>query len=194
MSLLSADLERKRTHYVRIDNFVNKYLKITFQLGTLYIYSFRLGQYAYFGGNSLLRILAYCLYLPLEFLVTTLTGIKINPATPVAQGLVIHNFSCIFIDAQKIGENCTVNQCVSIGAGYEGKGKPVLGDNVFVGSGAKILGDVTVGDNVVVASNALVLKSVPDNCTVAGVPARVISRNKTSEYLQFNKDDREKNG
>jgi len=190
MSLLSADLERKRTHYVRVDNFVNKYLKITFQLGTLYIYSFRLGQYAYFGSNTVLRVLAYLLYQPVELLITTLTGIKIDPTIPVGPGLVIHNFSCIFIEAEKIGENCTVNQCVSIGAGYKRQGKPTLGNNVFVGSGAKILGNVEVGDNVVVASNALVLTSVPDNCTVAGVPARVISRNKTSEYLQFNKEDR----
>jgi serine O-acetyltransferase len=189
LALLRSDLYRKRTYYVRIDNFVNKYLKITFQLGTMYLVSYRLGQFAYSktAGNFVTRLLAKGLYLISELLMSSVTGIKVSPTTDIGPGFVIHNFSCIAIDAKKIGQNCTVNQCVSIGADYSGPTgeKPVLGDNVFVGSGAKILGDVVIGDNVVIAANALVLKSVPDNCTVSGVPARIISRQNTSSYLKF---------
>ena len=111
-----------------------------------------------------------------------------NP-TLIREASEVFGSQCIVvaIDAKKIGQNCTVNQCVSIGADYSGPTgkKPVLGDNVFVGSGAKILGNVVIGDNVVIAANALVLKSVPDNCTVSGVPARIISRQNTSSYLKF---------
>lgn len=192
-SLLRSDLYRKRTYYVRIDNFVNKYLKITFQLGTMYVVSYRLGQFAYSScrGNIVSRSIAKLLYIALELMMSSLTGIKISPTTDIGPGLVIHNFSCIAIDAEKIGKDCTVNQCVSIGADFSGpsSGKPVLGDNVFVGAGAKVLGDVVIGDNVVVAANALVLKSVPDNCTVSGVPARIISRQNTSSYLKFDGKD-----
>lgn len=188
-SLLRSDLYRKRTYYVRIDNFVNKYLKITFQLGTMYLASYRLGQFAYStsSGNRISRSLAKLGYWLLELMLSSLTGIKISPTTDIGPGLVIHNFSCIAIDAKKIGKDCTVNQCVSIGADFNGptSAKPVLGDNVFVGSGAKVLGDVVIGDNVVIAANAVVLKSVPDNCTVSGVPARIISRENTSSYLKF---------
>jgi serine O-acetyltransferase len=56
---------------------------------------------------------------------------------------------------------------------------------VYVGAGAKILGDVVIGSNVVIAANSLVISNVPDNCTVAGVPARVISRGADSPYLQY---------
>ncbi|WLQ13839.1 serine acetyltransferase [Hahella aquimaris] len=183
--LLAADIRRKRSHYVRIDNFVNKYLKITFQLGTLYLCSYRLGHYASRARNPLLKLAAWLLYFPTEFLLGSITGIRIPPQVAIGPGLVIHNFSGVFIDADIVGEDCTVNQCVTVGPDYQRKGRPRLGDNVFIGSGAKILGNITIGDNVVVASNALVIDSVPDNCTVVGAPARVVSRNNTSSYLKF---------
>lgn len=46
------------------------------------------------------------------------------------------------------------------------------------------MGGVTLGDNVVVAANSLVISDVPSNCTVMGVPARIISREVTSPYLK----------
>ena len=47
----------------------------------------------------------------------------------------------------------------------------------MVGSGAKVLGPIHIGNNVRVASGAVVLSDVPDNCTVVGVPARVVRKN-----------------
>lgn len=41
---------------------------------------------------------------------------------------------------------------------------------------SKVLGGITIGNNVVVAPNAVVVKDVPDNCVVAGVPAKVIRK------------------
>jgi serine O-acetyltransferase len=46
------------------------------------------------------------------------------------------------------------------------------------------MGGVTVGDNVVVSGNSLVVSNVPSNCTVMGVPARIISREVVSPYLK----------
>ena len=53
-------------------------------------------------------------------------------------------------------------------------GVPTIGDNVFLGLGCKVFGGITIGNNVIVAPNAVVTKDVPDNCVVAGVPARII--------------------
>lgn len=53
----------------------------------------------------------------------------------------------------------------------------MIGDNVFIGTGARILGDVRVGDNSIVGANAVVLHDVPANCSVAGIPARVLHEN-----------------
>jgi len=55
--------------------------------------------------------------------------------------------------------------------------RPTVGNNVSVGAGAKIFGSITIGDNVIIGANAVVIKDVPANCTVVGVPARIIRRN-----------------
>lgn len=37
-----------------------------------------------------------------------------------------------------------------------------------------IMPGVTIGENSVIAAGAVVTKDVPDNCLVAGVPAKII--------------------
>ena len=56
------------------------------------------------------------------------------------------------------------------------KGEVVIGNNVWIGDKATILAGVHIGNNVIVAANAVVTKDVPDNCMVAGVPAKIIKR------------------
>ncbi|MBK9925977.1 MAG: hypothetical protein IPP66_11895 [Anaerolineales bacterium] len=80
------------------------------------------------------------------------------------------------IGAEKIGENCWVNTGVAIGYKDDKGGMPVIGNNVYIGAGAKILGPIIIGDNVIVGANAVITKNVPSNCTVAGVPAKIIKR------------------
>lgn len=59
------------------------------------------------------------------------------------------------------------------------KGEVVIGNNVWIGDKVSILAGVHIGNNVIVAANAVVTKDVPDNCVVAGVPARVVKQIKT---------------
>ncbi|MCL1465236.1 serine O-acetyltransferase [Argonema galeatum] len=93
----------------------------------------------------------------------------------IGPGLFIqHGFSTIIM--ADIGENCWINQQVSIG--YKDKtGRPKIGDNVRITAGAKVLGNITVGNNVTVGANAVVIKNVPDNCVVVGVPAYIVKKN-----------------
>lgn len=53
-------------------------------------------------------------------------------------------------------------------------GKVTIGNNVFIGMNSVILKGVTIGNNVIVGAGSLVNKDIPDNCVVAGNPARVI--------------------
>ncbi len=57
-----------------------------------------------------------------------------------------------------------------------------IGDNVFIGSGTYITYDVKIGSNVIIGACSLVNRDIPDNCVVAGVPARVIKT--FDEYLE----------
>ena len=49
-----------------------------------------------------------------------------------------------------------------------------IGERCFIGGNAMIGPGVTIGNGVVIAGGAVVLRSVPDDCVVAGNPARVI--------------------
>ncbi len=53
-------------------------------------------------------------------------------------------------------------------------GRIKVGDNVFVGKNSTIMPNITIGNNVVIGLGSIVTKDVPDNCVVAGVPAKII--------------------
>ncbi len=86
-----------------------------------------------------------------------------------------HGFSCC-ITAKKIGENCWINQQVTIGYTFA-LNPPIIGNGVRISAGAKILGDITLEDNVIVAANAAVTKDVGCSLIVGGVPAKEIGIN-----------------
>ena len=75
----------------------------------------------------------------------------------------------------RIGQDCVIAQNVTLGSRQGGGGTPVIGDNVYIGPGSVCLGG-RIGSNVVVGAGAVVLDEVPDDCVVAGVPAKIVSR------------------
>ena len=56
------------------------------------------------------------------------------------------------------------------------KGEITIGDNVWIGDKATILSGVRIGNNVIVGANAVVTRDIPDNCVVAGIPAKIIKQ------------------
>jgi len=52
--------------------------------------------------------------------------------------------------------------------------KTVIGTHCFIGCGSIIMPNITIGNHVIVAAGSVVTKDVPDNCIVAGNPAKVI--------------------
>ena len=105
------------------------------------------------------------------------TGIEIHPGAVIGRGLFIdHGMGVVIGETTIIGDDCTIYQGATLGGTgkHNGKRHPTLGNNVMVGSGAKILGPFSVGNNVKVAAGAVVLNEVPDDCTCAGVPARIV--------------------
>lgn len=108
-----------------------------------------------------------------------LTGIEIHPGARIGRGLFIdHGMGVVIGETTVIGNNVTLYQGVTLGGTGKERGKrhPTIGDNVVIGAGAKILGNIRIGNNVQIGANAVVIKDVPDNCTVVGVPGKIIKR------------------
>lgn len=93
-------------------------------------------------------------------------------------GVVIHSNTVI-------GDNCQVNQNVTNGRNFGDKKVPKIGNNVYIGAGSVIFGEIAIGNNVIIGSNSVVNKSVPDNCTVAGNPFRIIKNNRVEKYYEM---------
>jgi len=107
------------------------------------------------------------------------TGIEIHPGATIGKGLFIdHGHGVVIGETAIVGDNVTLYQGVTLGGtGKEsGKRHPTIGDNVMISAGAKILGSFTVGENSKIGAGSVVLSEVPPNCTVVGVPGRVVKR------------------
>jgi serine O-acetyltransferase len=77
-----------------------------------------------------------------------------------------------------VGDYALIYQGVTLGGtGKEsGKRHPTLGDHVIVGTGAKVLGNIQLGNNARIGAGSVVLRDVPADCTVVGVPGRIVYR------------------
>ena len=108
------------------------------------------------------------------------TGIEIHPGAKIGRRCFIdHGMGVVIGETTEIGDDCTIYQGSTLGGtGKEsGKRHPTLGNHVMVASGAKVLGPFTVGDYSKIGAGAVVIEEVPPNCTVVGVPGRIVKRN-----------------
>ena len=125
-------------------------------------------------------------------------GMKVGKNFNRQQGCFIDPTHCWLIE---IGNDVTFSIRVTILAhdastkqvvNYVKIGKVCIGDNVFVGANSTILAGVNIGNNVVVGANSVVTRDVPDNCVVAGNPAKVLCtldeyKEKTNKYFDAEK-------
>lgn len=105
------------------------------------------------------------------------TGIEIHPGAKIGKGFFIdHGTGVVIGETCEIGDNVTLYQGVTLGGTGKEQGKrhPTLEDGVMVSAGAKVLGSIRIGANSKIGAGSVVLKDVPPNCTVVGVPGRVV--------------------
>lgn len=108
-----------------------------------------------------------------------LTGIEIHPGAQIGKGVFIdHGMGVVIGETAIVGDYSLIYQGVTLGGtGKElGKRHPTLGENVVIGGGAKVLGNIQIGNNVRIGAGSVVLRDVPSNCTVVGIPGRVVYR------------------
>ena len=113
-------------------------------------------------------------------------GISIPYNTRISSGLYIGHFGGIVVSSDAIiGQNCNINQRVTIGTTYGGKfpGTPVIGDNVYIGPGSFVIGGIEIGNNVAIGANTVVNKPVPDHAVVVSTPGEIISYNGSKSHV-----------
>ena len=101
----------------------------------------------------------------------------IHPAARIGRGIFLDHATGLVV-----GETAVIDDDVSIlhdvtlgGTGKEhGDRHPKIRHGVMIGAGAKILGNIEIGHCARIAAGSVVLKPVPNNVTVAGVPAKVV--------------------
>src|SRR6476659_8113352 len=101
----------------------------------------------------------------------------INPNARIGRGIFLDHATGLVV-----GETAAIDDDVSIlhdvtlgGTGKEDEDRhPKIRRGVMIGAGAKILGNIEIGHCARIAAGSVVIKPVPNNVTVAGIPARVV--------------------
>lgn len=101
----------------------------------------------------------------------------IHPAARFGRGIFLDHATGLVVGATAtIDDNVSILQNVTLGGTgtSEGDRHPKIRSGVMIGAGANILGNVEIGQCARIAAGSVVLQSVPQNTTVAGVPAKVV--------------------
>lgn len=152
-----------------------EYLKGNYRAYIKYRFLKALRYMEYYENGSGLKKIFYLFYKHYFQRLQVKTQLFIHPNT-IDAGLNIEHPGFIWVDSSsRIGKNCTLLPRVLFGKKKPDVEQPCIfvGDNCFIGTGATILGPVTIGNNVVIAAGSVVISNVPDDCMVAGNPARV---------------------
>lgn len=109
----------------------------------------------------------------------SITGADIHPGATIGRSFFIDHATGVVIgETAVIGDHVIMYQGVTLGGVSFNKGKrhPTVGNHVVFGANSTVLGDIRIGNNVRVGAGSVVLKDVPDDCTVVGVPGKIIKR------------------
>ncbi len=115
----------------------------------------------------------------INFIAHQLTGCDIHPGATIGKRFFIDHATGVVIgETAIIGDNVSLYQGVTLGGVSFNKGKrhPTIGNHVVIGCNACVLGNINIGSNVRIGAGSVVLKDVPDDCTVVGVPGRIVRR------------------
>ncbi|TCP94988.1 serine O-acetyltransferase [Cricetibacter osteomyelitidis] len=110
--------------------------------------------------------------------------VDIHPAAKIGCGIMFDHATGIVVGETSVIENdVSILQGVTLGGtGKEhGDRHPKIREGVMIGAGAKILGNIEVGKHAKIGANSVVLQAVPEYATAAGVPAKIVSHDRSAK-------------
>lgn len=113
----------------------------------------------------------------LQSRVAEIFAVDVHPAAQIGRGIMMDHATGIVIgETVVIDDDVSMLHGVTLGGSGKEKGDrhPKVRRGVLLSAGATILGNIEIGEYSRVGAGSVVLQPVPPNCTVAGVPARVI--------------------
>ena len=120
-----------------------------------------------------------------------ITNIDIHPACTIGRRVFFdHAFGVVIGETAIVGDDVLIYQGVTLGGVSLERGvkrHPTIKNHTVIGSGAKVLGDITIGENCCIGSNSVVVKSIPDDSTAVGIPARIIEKGRDKSPMAHNK-------
>lgn len=112
----------------------------------------------------------------------TKSMVEIPLSVRIGYGLYIGHGICMVVNGGTvIGNNVNLAQFLNIGTNH--KTPAMIGDNVYIGPHVCLVEDVKIGNNSTIGAGAVVTKDVPQNATVAGVPAKVLNYDNPGRYI-----------
>jgi len=108
------------------------------------------------------------------------TSIEIHPGATIGRRFFIdHGDGVVIGETAIIGDDVLMYHQVTLGGSSleHAKRHPTIGQGVLISMGAKIIGPITIGDYCRIGANAVVNKDIPPDCTVVGIPGRIVRRN-----------------
>lgn len=92
-------------------------------------------------------------------------GAVVNAYTSIGQGVIL-NTGC------SIDHECVLGDAVHVSPGVRLAGDVKVGDFSWIGIGACVRHQIRIGQRVIVGVGAAVVSDIPNDVTVAGVPAK----------------------
>lgn len=140
---------------------------------------FRLAHASLYAPR-LIRLACAPLRVSYRIIVDWLLGIDIPSKTIIGRRPVLyHGHALVINEGAVIGDDCILRHCVTIGNKLTPGGEsmaPSIGNGVEFGAGSVVIGAITIGDGATIGALSVVTRSVPAWTTVAGNPARPLSR------------------
>jgi len=134
---------------------------------------------AYRFAHNLWNSSRTCLALFLQSLISEQFGVDIHPAARIGKGILIDHATCLVIGVRAVvGNNVSILHDVTLGGTGKERGDrhPKVAAGVLIGAGAKILGNVRIGIGAKIGAGSVVLQNVPNHCSAAGVPAKIVGK------------------